>query len=291
MPGRFNCACHSSASWRRSASSAAARACLESWSCRDSERTAASVCSNRDRIAAFSSSTRLTSLMWLSCLLAAPAAAATSKRCASASCDCKSSRSFTSFSRSLNVTSFSRWASASSDRQSSFARWASASSERKLSLSLSASASCDCTSSRSFTNFSRSLKVSSFSRWASASSDRKSSCCFTKFSLSLCASSSCDFKSSRSFRKPSRSLSISSFWRCKSENSFCISASITTPESSLIPTLISALFSTSFARFPKSSEQRVSSRSFADGEQVMIRQVLELPPKHSANNRVSIESR
>mmetsp|Transcript_62954 Transcript_62954/g.112441 ORF Transcript_62954/g.112441 Transcript_62954/m.112441 type:complete len:236 (+) Transcript_62954:658-1365(+) len=235
MPGRFSCACHSSASWRRSASSAAARACLESWSCRDSERTAASVCSNRDRMAAFSSSTRLTSLMWLSCLLAAPAAAATSKRCASASCDCKSSRSFT--------------------------------------------------------NFSRSLKVSSFSRWASASSDRKSSCCFTKFSLSLCASSSCDFKSSRSFRKPSRSLSISSFWRCKSENSFCISASITTPESSLIPTLISALFSTSFARFPKSSEQRVSSRSFADGEQVMIRQVLELPPKHSANNRVSIESR
>mmetsp|Transcript_14071 Transcript_14071/g.24735 ORF Transcript_14071/g.24735 Transcript_14071/m.24735 type:complete len:171 (-) Transcript_14071:1414-1926(-) len=43
MLGRLSCPCHSSASRRLSASSAAARSCRESWNWRDSERTAASV--------------------------------------------------------------------------------------------------------------------------------------------------------------------------------------------------------------------------------------------------------
>jgi len=66
----------------------------------------------------------------------------------------------------------------------------------------------------------------------------------------------------------------------------------TTPDgSSLSSMLISASFLTRLARLPNSSAQRVSSRSFAKDEQVMMRHVFELPPKLSARRRVSMESR
>mmetsp|Transcript_78678 Transcript_78678/g.188778 ORF Transcript_78678/g.188778 Transcript_78678/m.188778 type:complete len:202 (+) Transcript_78678:1148-1753(+) len=95
----------------------------------------------------------------------------------------------------------------------------------------------------------------------------------------------------RSAWRSSRSRSNSSWIRCISSNFLATKASTTAEGSCATSRLICGRFLTSLARLPNSREQRVSSRSDACTEQVMMRQVLELPPKLSASKRVSMESR
>mmetsp|Transcript_46646 Transcript_46646/g.125261 ORF Transcript_46646/g.125261 Transcript_46646/m.125261 type:complete len:207 (-) Transcript_46646:256-876(-) len=78
---------------------------------------------------------------------------------------------------------------------------------------------------------------------------------------------------------------------CATGSSQVMSAWTTAGGFSFVSMLMRGLFLTSLARRPKSNELRVSSRSSMNGEHAMMRQVLLLPPKLSANKRVSMESR
>mmetsp|Transcript_49797 Transcript_49797/g.119890 ORF Transcript_49797/g.119890 Transcript_49797/m.119890 type:complete len:252 (+) Transcript_49797:178-933(+) len=94
----------------------------------------------------------------------------------------------------------------------------------------------------------------------------------------------------RSASSAALSRSISSLSCCRSSSSLATKACTTGDGSQATSRLISALFFTSLARLPNSNEHLVSSRSASWPEHVMMRQVLELPPKLSARSRVSMES-
>mmetsp|Transcript_69457 Transcript_69457/g.193259 ORF Transcript_69457/g.193259 Transcript_69457/m.193259 type:complete len:201 (-) Transcript_69457:1546-2148(-) len=131
--------------------------------------------------------------------------------------------------------------------------------------------------------------------------------CSSPFSSSSCLTSAarcscCLFASAvASLRRRSTSTRRSSLaarsanmaWRsrCNSSVSLASIALKTMDGSYCTSKLISALFFTSFARRPNSSEPFVSSLSSSNVEHVMMRQVFELPPKDSAKSRVSIASR
>mmetsp|Transcript_52301 Transcript_52301/g.144882 ORF Transcript_52301/g.144882 Transcript_52301/m.144882 type:complete len:201 (-) Transcript_52301:1280-1882(-) len=125
---------------------------------------------------------------------------------------------------------------------------------------------------------------------AVASSHRRSSAPFSpsrRWTSSMCRLCRLTASAAAS-RNRRRTLSLS---RLMVASSLATSARTTSEISCCISMLISATFFTSPARLPNSKAQCVSSRSLAREEHVMIRHVLELPPKLSASSRVSIESR
>mmetsp|Transcript_29458 Transcript_29458/g.79533 ORF Transcript_29458/g.79533 Transcript_29458/m.79533 type:complete len:221 (-) Transcript_29458:193-855(-) len=106
--------------------------------------------------------------------------------------------------------------------------------------------------------------------------------------FSLRCRRSCAAESSAS--SPALPCCIESFSRCRSSICLRTMACITGEISHSTSRLIWALFLTNLARLPNSKEHLVSSRSALCAEHVMMRQVLELPPKLSAKSLVSMES-